>query len=260
MMRRGALLGLAVYFGLMFTLPLAALIGRPPPWPVTGVAFLGLLAFTLLHSAHTWGWRRALAFLGWTFLLTGGMEVLGVHTGWPFGPYVYTSPFLGMSVLGVPVLIPLVWYTVAYPAWHLMDRGWDGRPMHPALRALAASWALTAWDLLADPLMVRRGAWAWLQPGDYFDIPGQNFVGWLWTGWVLFYVWERTRPSRGQDVWPWLTYTGLAVLYVLLALQTGLRGAAVAGGMAMGGLALWSLPGFGLGKTREHEDDHGGRR
>ncbi len=242
-LRQGAWLGAIFYFVLMAMLPLATLVGKEPPWFLTGVAFWGLLVFTLLHSALTWGWKRALGFLVGTGVVTLFFETLGVVLGWPFGPYVYTSSFLGPRVLGVPLLIPLVWYTVAYPSWHLMDRSFRGNPRVPrAIRALASSWALTAWDLLADPLMVRRGTWTWLQSGAYFGIPAQNFVGWLLTGWVLFFLWEKTRPPAGKDALPWAVYTGLAVLYSILAFQANLKGPAVAGGLAMGGMILWSLP------------------
>ena len=47
----------------------------------------------------------------------GGLvaESVGVATGWPFGRYAYTGT-LGPEVLGVPVVVPLAWVMMAWPA------------------------------------------------------------------------------------------------------------------------------------------------
>ncbi len=233
---RGALY---LYLVLMFSAAVLRLWQGSSPWYLTAVAFWGLMAFNLVHGAVVWGWRRSLGLAAWALVVTWAFEALGVSTGWPFGRYRYQATFLGPHIGPVPLLVPFAWYSVAYAAWHVMARGTSWQV--PALRALAASWALTAWDLMADPLLVARGMWVWETPGAYFGIPLGNYVGWLLTGWVLFYGWERLgRPTAGQDALPWVAYTGIAVIYVLLCLAEGLAGPALAGGMAMGGLALWS--------------------
>ncbi len=237
-----ALAGLAFYFALMGWLPLAAALGNQPPGWVTGVAFWGLMTFTIGHAVHTWGGPRALAFLAWAGGVTWTFEVLGVHTGWPFGAYVYTSPHLRPKVLGVPVFVPLVWAVMAYPAWHLAHRAFPHGPRW--LKTLMAAWALTSWDLLADPLLVNVGQWRWLSSGAYFGIPVQNYLGWLLTASVVFAGWGWPAMRADGDVWPWLAYAGIAVLYVVLTWQAGLHGAALAGGLATGAVALWSLPHF----------------
>ncbi len=237
-----AVAGLLFYFALMALLPLAGWLGYRPPWWITGVAFWGLLAFTVLHGVHSWGWRRAFGFMVWAGVVTWAFEALGVHTGWPFGAYVYSSPNLRPRLLEVPVYIPLVWAAVAYPAWHLAHRAFPrGRRWW---KALVAAWALACWDLLADPLLVHAGQWTWKQPGAYFGIPVQNYLGWLLTGWVVFVGWGWPRVRGQPDLWPWVAYAGMAGLYVVLAAQAGLFGPALAGGLATGGVALWSLSGF----------------
>ena len=40
-------------------------------------------------------------------------EVLGTSTGFPFGKYYYTD-FLGPKVFGVPEVVPLIWFVIAY--------------------------------------------------------------------------------------------------------------------------------------------------
>ena len=68
----------------------------------------------------------------------GGLlvEAVGVHTGVPFGAYAYTGD-LGAEVLGVPVVVPLAWTMMAWPALVVgrtlarapgRGRGWSAAP------------------------------------------------------------------------------------------------------------------------------------
>ena len=88
----------------------------------------------------------------------GGLiaEAVGVKTGWPFGHYAYTGT-LGPELLGVPVVVPLAWVMMAWPALvvarTLVARG-------PAVAAVGAV-ALTAWDVFLDPQMVAAKHWTW---------------------------------------------------------------------------------------------------
>jgi uncharacterized membrane protein len=84
----------------------------------------------------------------------GGLaaEAVGVATGRPFGQYAYTGT-LGPELLGVPVVVPLAWVMMAWPALvvarTLVPRG-------PAVAVVGAG-ALTAWDVFLDPQMVAAG-------------------------------------------------------------------------------------------------------
>src|SRR5690349_9168331 len=106
-------------------LSLAALIGVQIAYPlVTGVARASVVILTVLigfaisvgHAATTRGLRVA----GGLVAITAGggllVEALGVATGFPFGPYTYTGT-LGPIIAGVPVVVPLAWTWMAWPAW-----------------------------------------------------------------------------------------------------------------------------------------------
>ena len=43
-----------------------------------------------------------------------GIEVLGVHTGWPFGVYEYDAS-LGVQLFGVPLIVPCAWVMMVHP-------------------------------------------------------------------------------------------------------------------------------------------------
>ncbi len=122
------------------------------------------------HAVSTRGWRAAAALV---VVTAGGglvVEAVGVATGFPFGSYAYAAA-LGPRVLGVPVVIPLAWAWMAWPAWvvaaHLVTR--------PATRVAVASVALATWDLFLDPQMVAAGYWRW----STVDIPVRNYLTWL---------------------------------------------------------------------------------
>ncbi|MFU8849889.1 carotenoid biosynthesis protein [Micromonospora sp. SL1-18] len=68
------------------------------------------------HALLSRGTRTALALVA---VATGGgfaVEALGVATGFPFGSYDYSGE-LGPKLAGVPLIIPLAWTWMAWPAW-----------------------------------------------------------------------------------------------------------------------------------------------
>ncbi|MEH1011564.1 carotenoid biosynthesis protein [Micromonospora sp. CPCC 206060] len=175
---------------------------------------LGYL-LSVSHALLSRGPRAAAALVA---VATGGglaIEALGVATGFPFGSYDYSGE-LGPKLFGVPLVIPLAWTWMAWPAWlaavRLAPR--TSARSEPGLRApqsrasqhsvgritLAAT-GLAAWDLFLDPQMVAEGYWVWLRqtpalPG-LTGIPVSNYLGWL-----LFAVLLMTllRPLGGPTV------------------------------------------------------------
>ncbi len=130
-------------------------------------------AISVAHAAL----RRAAVPL--ILVTTGGgfaVEALGVATGLPFGSYAY-SDLLGPRLLGVPLVIPLAWTWMAWPAWLAAGR------IAPSLQVPVAGVALASWDLFLDPQMVAEGYWVWRDPRPALpgvpDIPVSNYLGWL---------------------------------------------------------------------------------
>ncbi|WP_018251710.1 carotenoid biosynthesis protein [Salinispora mooreana] len=156
------------------------------------------------HTLLSRGPRTAAALLA---VVTGGgfaIEALGVATGFPFGSYDYAEQ-LGPKLAGVPLIIPLAWTWMAWPAWLTAVRLTGGGPTRgtgPAVRRIAlAAVGLAAWDLFLDPQMVAEGHWAWRNatpalPG-LPGIPISNYLGWLLFA-VL--VMAALRPLAGTAV------------------------------------------------------------
>ncbi|MFN3266023.1 MAG: carotenoid biosynthesis protein [Deinococcales bacterium] len=201
-----------------------------------------LFAFT--HLLATRGIRVALILLGLCLVVAGGLEMLSVATGFPFGVYAYGTQ-LGFAVLGVPLLVPLCWQMMAHNAATL------ARLARPQAAVLVAAGALVAWDVYLDPQMVRGGYWTWQRSsGDfvYAGIPLENYAGWFLTALIIFAVyWRSTKPAPLSKLslfealpifsflWTWL---GSAVVNIL---WWGQPLVGLAGLVCMGAFALPAL-------------------
>ncbi len=197
---------------------------RQPPAAVTAVALFALLVLAQLiypQAPAEWtirltnitvllflgaslaaAWRRSgprfafgLAALAFTVGLLS--EIIGVRTGVPFTSYYYTEA-LQPQLLSVPLVIPLAWAMMAYPAWRIGELLGRTRLQ----QALFAAAALTAWDVALDPQMVHQGFWVWPPGGLYEGIPLLNFAGWMLVGTLLFGVWALVvRPVSAPSRW-----------------------------------------------------------
>jgi putative membrane protein len=216
----------------------------PTDWtiPMTALTVVLFLGASVGAAWHRSGPRYALSLAGLAFLVGFASEISGVHTGIPFSTYYYTDA-LQPQLVDVPIVIPLAWAMMAYPAWRVGELIGNT----PLTRALVAAGALTAWDVALDPQMVGLGIWAWPNGGLYHDIPLVNFLGWFLVGFVLFGWWalvERDRTHPGDDVlgdllgpalyvWTWIGETVAHALFF-----EGI-GVAIASFVAMG---LFAVP------------------
>jgi uncharacterized membrane protein len=212
----------------------------------TNIALSVLLqaATSLAILARAWQRRRVALAVVTVAVLAWGLEAVGSATGFPFGSYHYTGR-LQPQLAHVPVLIPLAWLMMLPPAWAVASA--LCRRCRAIRFALVAAVAFTAWDLFLDPQMVEWNLWVWDEPGAYFGIPLQNYLGWL-VGSALITAGVRPAPLRSQ---------GLVLIYGLtwlletvgLAIFWGLPGPALCGFVAMGVFVLlaWRSEGGGLG-------------
>ncbi len=193
-------------------------------------------AAAVVHAAGRLGARGAARML----LVTAGggllVEAVGTATGVPFGPYAYASS-LGPSFLGVPLVVPLAWTMMAWPAWLVAGRLASGR-----FRIALAGWALASWDFFLDPQMVAAGHWVWTDPAPTLPwvpgVPLTNYVGWIAVA-VLMMAAMPSAPAVPGDapmlvfyVW---TYASSVVAHGVFF---GLPGSALWGGLAMGTVAV----------------------
>jgi len=207
-----------------------------------------LVAFgALCHSAWLWGWRHCLLFFCISAGLTFVLEALSLATNLAT-PYFYTA-VLGPRFLGVPVVIPLGWFSMLYLSHVVVNLMVDGTPRcrrrghgRVVLLALLTALVMSSWDLTLDPYMVQSvKAWVWLQPGGFLGIPFANYVSWLELTFIIclcYRVSERGLPEAGA-VSPSRTLVALpVVLYGLVGLSGSFVG--IPGGLGV-------LPPFTMG-------------
>jgi putative membrane protein len=88
---------------------------------------------------------------------------------------------------------------------------------------------LTSWDFVLDPAMSQTDVpfWIWEQPGAFFGMPYQNFVGWMGTGMVFMSVATLLWPkqplalSRQQLVFPLVVYLSNLAFSTVMSLGAG---------------------------------------
>jgi uncharacterized membrane protein len=201
-------------------------------WTLLAVLVLAQICYPLTTGDTRAGLTVATVVLGWLLsvghallsrgprvaaalvaVATGGgfaIEAIGVATGVPFGSYDYSGE-LGPKLAGVPLIIPLAWTWMAWPAWLAAVRLTGGGSTTSADsgstvgrwagRIALATVGLAAWDLFLDPQMVAEGYWVWRDatpalPG-LPGIPVSNYLGW-----VLFAVllMSALRPLAGPAI------------------------------------------------------------
>jgi putative membrane protein len=163
---------------------------------------LGYL-LSVSHALLSRGPRTAAALVAVATVGGFAIEALGVATGFPFGSYDYSGE-LGPKLAGVPLIIPLAWTWMAWPAWLAATRltgGDAGGGRFPVRRIALAAVGLAAWDLFLDPQMVAEGYWVWRDatpalPG-LPGIPVSNYLGWLLFAVLMM---GALRPLAGPAV------------------------------------------------------------
>lgn len=231
--RRAAMMLAAATVVAQIAYPLLAGTARNSDTVLTVLLFCGA---SCASAAASNDGRWALRFL----LLTAGfglaIEALGTATGVPFGRYEYADS-LGPRILDVPLVVPLAWAMMAYPAMVVGNRIARGRP--PIARIAASALALASWDVFLDPQMVSAGHWHWSRSHGLAlaGVPLGNFAGWLLASAVLMTLLHCLLPAtnRHSEALPLGLYAWTYVSSLLANLAFfGRPTVALAGGLAMG--------------------------
>ena len=204
-----------------------------------GALTLFLVASSLLMAACCWISATRLLGSGAALRLaaiatgTGWLaEQLGSSYGWFFGSYTYTA-VLGPALGDVPVVIPLMWFALAYSGHVIANLiVWqdpvDGpAPLrHDALMALLGATVVTCYDLGGDPYMVYvLKAWIMAKKdGWWFGETLQGFVGWMTVSFTILFAFRRlagapapaAAPAVRRVLVPLGVYAFLMVYLMLL--------------------------------------------
>lgn len=200
-----------------------------------------MTAFSWISAAHLLGVPSAAKLA--VFSLAFGMfaEVTGTQYGWFFGDYHFTD-VLGPQIWGVPIAIPLMWFTLSYIAYVMANLIFWQTPVHKAstlgqtvLTAFMAALLVTAFDLGADPYLV-YALEAWVmhkKDGAWFGETVQGFFGWMTVTFIIvmvFQLWSRKRqpqpfsgPVKLLSVLPLVNYGSFMVYQMVLGVPVETR-------------------------------------
>lgn len=200
--------------GLLWVMPHPEFLAHVPAgqtmfqWSMAGGGVVYILLGTLtvaLYAYRTLGWAALLGFLVPAVGISLASELLGTSTGFPFGHYSYLNG-LGYKIGGlVPFTIPLSWFYLGFSSYVLARNGLLRSSGNIVLKLAGTIFLgatlLMSWDFVLDPAMSQTAMpfWYWHQPGAFFGMPYQNFVGWLGTGVVFMTVATIIWQLRSQD-------------------------------------------------------------
>ncbi|MEQ8582048.1 MAG: carotenoid biosynthesis protein [Marinoscillum sp.] len=149
-----------------------------------------ILSAGILLACHQGTFRSVMPPLLFCVLVGFGVEVIGIHTGFPFGQYTY-GEVLGWKLLDVPLVIGVNWFLLIYAFFSASNF-----LKKPAFRVLFTALAMLLIDLLIEPVAIQLGYWSWAGG----DIPLQNYGAWFVIALVMALVMHRYQPKLYNPV------------------------------------------------------------
>lgn len=166
--------------------------GVIPGWiafnPAMMVIAAGVMALPLIAGLAPLVDRRVAAGLVVLALFTWGIELTGVHTGYPYGEFAYQTDLGPMLFGDVPLALPVFYFPILFNSYLLAVLALDRLARRVPIRYLATLALVITMDLVLDPGAVALGFWAWTNPGIYYGVPVVNFLGWVLSGSVAVAV------------------------------------------------------------------------
>ncbi|OPX19784.1 MAG: hypothetical protein BZ151_07395 [Desulfobacca sp. 4484_104] len=187
--------------------------------------FIFLAVYLVIATWHL-GWGRALIYLILGYMLAWGSEFSSIHTGFPYGRYIYIEATRSQElwVLGVPFMDSLSYVFLSYASYTVALLALA--PIRPTPSGfygletdlgrcsvgtlILASVLFVTLDVIIDPVALRGYRWflgqiyGYPEPGVYFGIPLSNFLGWLVVGLVMIAVLQQV--TRLPDWNRWLSW------------------------------------------------------
>ncbi len=164
--------------------------------PMTQSLFQKLVPFSLILSTSLSLWphrpwnTRFITTIVIIFMISFGVECLGVRTGWIFGSYQYSNA-LGPRLLGTPLLIGINWVLVVYGVYHLLKDS-----LSPTMLVITGAGLLFIFDFFMEPVAIQFQWWIWEQG----TVPLQNFIAWFLCGGIFLSILSLSRDQKPNTV------------------------------------------------------------
>lgn len=188
MMRDGSPI-LSLVFLLFFALPGVIGVVQEKGGKAGGLLVLGLVVFAYV------------------------VESIAVKTGWPYGFFTY-SEMMGPAPFHLsPLLTPLAFVPLVLGAFAVMTRlKWTD-----LMFIFGAGVFLVAVDFLLDPGAVAQGLWTYQRGGFFNGVPSGNFMGWMFTGSLVAFLFRTSVKS----IAPLVGIFGIIAFWTAVAIAYG---------------------------------------
>ena len=165
-----------------------------------------LLSSLLIILVFHRGWTDAFpVFAAAAFWIGFGSEIIGIHTGYLYGDYVY-GPTLGPKLWEVPIIIGVNWFILSYLTGTIFHK-----VTNDYYAALLAAIAMTSLDYIMEPVAVALDFWAWK-----FDIiPMENYVGWLGVSFLIQLIYRKANFEKSNPIAAFLLTTMILFFAIL---------------------------------------------
>lgn len=211
------------------------------------VAGLFLMIF---HGSQNLGWKNMILIFLIGTLTSQFFESMGCNFGLFFSKYTYPDgSFPGPLVFGFPLYAAIAYGFAAYEIWALTQAivgQFDNRfrKGDVVLMPIVSSFLFVALDFTTDPLLVTvTHMYWWEEPGIYYGIPYQNYLGWFLFAYVMYQIialilykqknLEPCAAAKKKQFWyyPVLIYGMLFIQHIFyLFIQTDATTVAVQSG------------------------------
>ncbi len=150
-----------------------------------------LLSSLIIILVFHRGWTDAFPiFAAAAFWIGFGSEIIGIHTGYLYGNYVYGTT-LGPKLWDVPLIIGVNWFILSYLTGSLFRK-----IRNDYYAALLGAIAMTALDYIIEPVAVALDFWAW----KYGTIPPTNYLGWVGVSFLIHLIYRKANFDKENPI------------------------------------------------------------
>jgi putative membrane protein len=150
---------------------------------------LQLLTSLFLILAFHRGWSDVFpVFAAAAFWIGFGSEIIGIHTGYLYGDYVYGST-LGPKLWEVPIIIGVNWFILVYLTGTIFHK-----VPNDYYAAFLGAAAMTAIDYIMEPVAVALDMWYW----KFEIIPWSNYAGWFGVAFLIHLIFRKAKFQKGN--------------------------------------------------------------
>jgi len=171
--------------------------------------FIFLVTYLVLGTWHL-GRGRTLIYLILGYVIAWTSEFASIHTGFPYGQYIYIPATRGRElwVAGVPFMDSLSYVFLSYASYSLalltLEPARPGGNEAGGWKTLILAAVLfVTLDIIIDPVALQGYRWflgqiyGYPEPAAYFGIMQANFLGWLLVGGVMIRTLQAVSRMRG---------------------------------------------------------------